>query len=108
MQQPTQLAQAQAADLEARLREYQTLDAQYRQLEAKRKDAIAHICQTLVGCGDNNDEFTSYIMLTDGTPALVTIHERWSKYEWEMGGDPALEVVPLRSLVDVLEGDRNA
>ncbi|MEO0538775.1 MAG: hypothetical protein AAF215_33570 [Cyanobacteria bacterium P01_A01_bin.123] len=104
MQQPNPLTQAQATDLETRLREYQAIEAQYRQLEAKRADMIAHICRTLVGCGQDNHEFTTYILLDNGAPALVTIHERWEKYEWQMGGDPALEVVPLRSLVDALEG----
>ncbi|MEO0538545.1 MAG: hypothetical protein AAF215_32375 [Cyanobacteria bacterium P01_A01_bin.123] len=103
MQQPTQLAQAQAADLEARLRQFQQIEAQYRQLEAERNDLVAHICRTLVGCGQANADFTTYIMLENGQPALVTIHERWEKYEWEMGGDPALEVIPMRSLVDALE-----
>ena len=107
MQNPNDLIQAKAADLEARLRQFLSLDQQFNKLSEEREAAIAQICTELAGCGDRNEEIVLYILLEDGNPALVKVSAQWDLRDWYEGETP-LKVIPLRSLVDALEGDRDA
>ena len=103
MQNPNDLIQAKAADLENRLRQFLALDQQFNRLSVEREEAIAQICTELAGCGDRNEEIVLYILLENGTPALVKVSAQWDLRDWYEGETP-LKVIPLRSLVDALEG----